>query len=419
MRPLYSILFYVALPVIYLRLWWKGQKNPLYRKGWQERLGVSSTLLTGKSVIWVHAVSVGEMIAARPLIQQLQANYPDHQIMITNMTPTGLALAKQIQGNNIHCSYVPYDVPFAIEKFLNRIQPKLIIIMETELWPNLIHIAANRKIPIIIANARLSEKSFQSYKRIKKMTHSMLKRLSLILAQTQSEAERFITLGANPDQLKVSGNIKFDVPVPEDQVLAGKILRSSWGKRPVWIAASTHAGEESQILEAFNRIRQILPETLLVLVPRHQERFSEVASLCIHQGFNLVRRTQNSLCDAETQIFLGDTLGELYLYYATADVAFVGGSLIPVGGHNPLEPAALGLPIVSGNQWFNFRAIYELLKTHQAVIEVNHSASLAKEVLLLLRDKITSQQMGKRAQQVVFENRGALASQMEAIKIFL
>jgi len=419
MRYLYSGLFYLIFPFIFLRLWWKGRKNPAYRLRQKERLGFINPL-KGKHIIWVHAVSLGEMIAARPLIQGLQKFYPEKEIIITNMTPTGSALASQIFGKTAHYAYVPYDTPDAVQRFLSRANPELAIIIETELWPNLLHYTAKRGIPILLANARLSEKSARGYARISGLIRPMLQAIRLIAVQTSVEAQRFISLGANPDRVVVTGSIKFDVPTPQNLVAAGHELRSSWGeKRPIVIAASTHAGEEEKVLRAFAEIRKNWPNALLVLVPRHADRFDEVALLCQKQGLSVIRRTEQLPCVAETQVFLGDTLGELFLFYAVADVAFVGGSFATVGGHNLLEPAALALPILTGPNLFNFTEIFALLNKAEAAICVVDEIELAKVCTELLGDEVRRKIMGERAQRVVEENRGALQKHLDCIEQLL
>lgn len=408
MRIIYSLLFYLALPFIYIRLWWKGRKIPAYRQRWAERLGFIPAL-GGQPCIWLHAVSVGELIAARPLILALRQHYPTRNLVITCMTATGSAIASQYQDEKIHHVYVPYDVPGAIKRFLQRVNPCLAIVMETELWPNLHHYTAQWGASILIANARLSQKSMQGYQRIPFLVRPMLHDITRIAAQSSDDAARFITLGADPERTAIWGNIKFDIPVPTDLVKQGQELRAGWqGPRPVVIAASTHAGEEEQVLQAFDELRKKLPETLLILVPRHPNRFDEVALLCQKRGYNYVRRSEQKNCNLEHQIFLGDTLGELFLYYAAADVAFVGGSLVPVGGHNLLEPAAIGLPIVTGPQLFNFTEISQLLRQAEAVVSVDNDRELARIWLQLLTDSDRSQEMGKRAVAVVEKNRGAL-----------
>lgn len=421
MRHLYSILFYLILPFVFIRLWTKSRNNPIYLQGWKQRLGWLNLPLSAQRGIWVHAVSVGEMIAARPLIQALQARYPHIPIVITNMTPTGLALAKQLNKERLHAVYVPYDLPGSIQQFLNHVCPKLVIIMETELWPNMIHHTAQRKIPIVLANARLSLKSAKNYSHISWMVRPMLQQINLILVQTHDEAERFIRLGANPKHIQVTGSIKFDTPVPEELTKQGFAMRINWQTkdRPTFIAASTHRGEEEQILNAFRELQKSWPKALLILVPRHQERFEQVAALCAKMGFTFIRRSQKLPCTASTEIYLGDSLGELFLYYALADVAFVGGSLVPTGGHNLLEPAAMGLPLISGSHLFNFKEIFKLLNDRQAIIIINTTEELTQTVTHLWSNPSLCQQMSHHAREVVQENKGALSKQVEFISKWL
>lgn len=415
MRYLYSILFYMALPFVVLRLCLKSRKNKAYMQDWKQRFGFVPSL-DAKQCIWIHAVSVGELITAKPLIQALEKQYPGCEFVITNMTPTGHALAKQMQGKNFHHFYVPYDVPSAVNRFLDHIHPQLLIIMETELWPNLIHYTASRKIPIVLSNGRMSEKSAKGYERIRHVTQEMLRNIRLILVQTQAEAERYIALGAHKESIVVTGSIKFDIPLPTQKIEEGHALRASWGqKRPTMIAASTHSGEEEKVLFAFSELRKKFPDALLVLVPRHQERFDMVAQICFKHALTVVRRSEKIACTPDVPVFLGDSLGEMFVYYACADVAFVGGSLAPVGGHNLLEPAAIGLPIITGDYLINFTEIFNLLNQARAVIKVENEEELARAVIDLFKDPKRSRQMGMAAQQVVESNRGALKRQLDCI----
>lgn len=414
MRPIYTLLFYCSLPFIFLRLWIKGNKTPGYRLRWKERLGFIPNL-PARSSLWIHAVSLGEMIAAKPLIQALRAQYPDKTLVITTTTVTGSSLAGQYVGEKVYHCYLPYDLPGPINRFLARTRPEQVIIMETELWPNLLHYTAQHGIPILLANARLSETSMKSYLYIVWLTREMLAHIQCIAAQTQKDADCFIKLGAKPAQIQIFGNVKFDVPVPTDLVEKGYALRQNWNNlsRPTVIAASTHAGEEENILCAFHQLLKSLPDALLILVPRHTECCDDIAQLCQKQGLNIVRRTQNQACLPETKVFLGDTLGELFLYYAMADIAFVGGSFVNIGGHNPLEPAALGLPVLTGPYVFNFLEIFSLLSKAGAVLHVTDDVSLADAWVTLMRDSVRREQMGKAGQKVVAENRGAVEKHLK------
>jgi 3-deoxy-D-manno-octulosonic-acid transferase len=414
MRYLYTLLFYLTLPFLFIRLWWKGRKTPGYRLRWPERLGFIPALPATSRVIWIHAVSLGEMIAAKPLIQALRTTYPDTQLIITTTTVTGSSLAQQCVGDDVYHCYLPYDLPGPLTRFLTRTHPQQAIIMETELWPNLLHYTAQRQIPILLANARLSSYSLQSYRRIPFLTRPMLSHITCIAAQTQADADRFMQLGAQTAQIKVMGSIKFDISVPMPLVEEGRALRQSWGleQRPVLIAASTHAQEEDIVLSAFAQCLKSHPNALLILVPRHSERFQTVLADCQKQGYRVVSRTQQQPCTSDTQVFLGDTIGELFLYYAMADIAFVGGSFVPVGGHNPLEPAALGLSVLTGPHIHNFTQIFAWLAEAGAAITVDNATALNDAWKTLLDDADDRKKRGTQGQTIVEANRGALAKHM-------
>jgi 3-deoxy-D-manno-octulosonic-acid transferase len=417
MRHIYSFIFYLALPFILLRLYWKGRKSPQYRKRWWERLGFIKPLPT-ESAIWIHAVSLGEMVVAKPLILAIHTRYPTTPIVITNMTATGATMAGQLRTGNITSFYVPYDLPDALKRFLKRARPQMLIIIETELWPNLIHYTAQEKIPILLANGRLSERSMLGYQRIKKIIAPLLSNINVIATQTQTEAERFIKLGATPEKVVALGSIKFDIPVPEKLVAEGRALRESWHAqtRPTLLAASTHPGEEEIVINAFSKLKKMHPNALLILVPRHPERFDEATHLAEKYGYQVARRSQKTACNEKTEVFIGDSFGEMFLYFSLSDIVFIGGSFAKIGGHNLLEPAALGLPIITGTHLFNFAEIFTLLNEQNAVIQVHDEDELLKSWLILLEDKIASHTMGERAKNVVLQNQGALAKHMVYIE---
>ncbi|MFT3741869.1 MAG: lipid IV(A) 3-deoxy-D-manno-octulosonic acid transferase [Gammaproteobacteria bacterium] len=417
MRHIYTIIFYLISPYIFLRLWWKGRKTPGYRQNWAERLGYAPEL---PSCIWLHAVSVGELLAAKPIVMALQKHYPQTPIVLTGMTATGRALAQPLCNQMVHYTYVPYDFPSAVRRFLQRSKPHLAIIMETELWPNLIYETAAQRIPIVIANACLSEKSFRGYQKIPAIVKPMMDAISLIGAQTAIDRERFIQIGANPDKTLVWGSIKFEVIVPQALVTAGREARQAWSQpRPVVIAASTHAPEEKIALQAFQILRKNFPDALLIVVPRHPQRFDEVAELCRKQGFKTLRRSEQKTCTPDVDIFLGDSLGEMFFFYAMADVVFLGGSLLPLGGHNLLEPAALGLALTTGNQIFNIEEVVDLLKAQQALRVVANETELAQAWNELLTNPDLREAMGRGASAVVEKNRGALEKHMAGIAKFV
>lgn len=419
LRRFYTLIFYLILPFVFIRLWFKARKNSVYLERWQERLGfVKSSLPAGG--IWLHAVSVGESIAAIPLIKQLRHIYPECPIIVTNETPTGAERIQVGLGNEVTQCHLPYDVPFAIKRFLKQIKPRLLILMETELWPNLLHICAKQNIPIFLANARLSERSAKRYQQIINITLPMINKLTKIAAQTEADASRFIALGYPAERIAITGSIKFDLAMPADLIEKAYQLRHQLGeKRLVWIAASTHEGEEEQLLAAFAKVRQELPQSLLLLVPRHPERFNTVALLCQQKGHAIVRRSENKICAENISVFIGDSMGELLLFYAASDLAYIGGSLVKKGGQNPLEAAALGLPLLTGPHTFNFAFISEELQKRGAEIKIINSVELANKVIELLENKSLRNSMGEKGQKFVEENRGAVNKQINLIKEIL
>jgi len=417
MRLLYTGLLYLLLPLALLRLYWRGRRDAGHRQRWRERLGFVPTLSPGG--LWVHAVSVGETRAALPLIRALLERYPDLPLLVTTTTLTGSRQVREALGERVRHGYAPYDLPGAVARFLRRTRPRLAVIMETELWPNLLHRCATAGVPVLIANARLSERSARGYARIGGLTAAMLRDIGLIAAQADVDAERFRILGAS--RVQVTGNLKYDLTPPDDLPERGWRLRREWlgEKRPVWIAASTHAGEDEYVLDAFATLRARWPELLLFLVPRHPERFDAVAALCRQRGFSVIRRSEQRPCAPDTAVFLGDSMGELLLFYTAADLAFVGGSLVPTGGHNVLEPALLGLPVLFGPHMFNFTEAGERLLEAKAAWRVADAAELAAAVDRLLADPELRQAAGQRGRAVVERHRGALATLLERIETLL
>lgn len=415
MRYLYSLLLYLLIPAVIARLLWRSRRAPAYRRRWAERFGFITPLpVTG--VVWVHAVSVGETLAAAPLIKALAAQ--GEPVLVTTTTPTGSDRVRALFGNNVYHLYCPYDLPDAARRFLRRTRPKLAIIMETELWPNLFHACAREKIPLIVANARMSERSARAYGRVAAFTRAILADVTLVVAQGEADAARLRALGAR--DVRVTGNIKFDLHLPASLLEQAAVLRRAWGEdRLVWVAASTHAGEDEQVLDAFARVRLALPDCLLVLVPRHPERFDEVAALCRQRGFAVARRSEQPLCDRETAVFLVDRMGELPVFYAAGDVAFVGGSLVSTGGHNVLEPAALGKPVLVGPHTFNFLDITRQLIAAGGAVEIRDAEQLTEAVLRYLADANLRDTAGHRGRALVEENRGALARLQSLLNEYL
>ncbi|TDF85135.1 lipid IV(A) 3-deoxy-D-manno-octulosonic acid transferase [Pseudomonas sp. H9] len=409
-RTLYTLLFHLGLPLVALRLFLRSRKAPAYGQRIGERFAMNLPAMR-KGGIWVHAVSVGESIAAAPMIRALLQAYPQLPITITCMTPTGSERVRAMFADEPriqHC-YLPYDLPWAAGRFLDHIQPKLAVIMETELWPNHIHQCAKRGIPVALANARLSERSARGYARFAGLTRPMLAQMSLIAVQTEAEATRFRQLGARPECVEVTGSIKFDLRIDEQLLPRARALREQWqaSQRPVWIAASTHEGEDEVILDAHRQLLAHHADALLILVPRHPERFNAVAALCSAQ-FPTIRRSSAELVKPETAVLLGDTMGELLFLYALADIAFVGGSLVPNGGHNVLEPAALSLPVLSGPHLFNFLEIAAMLREAGALQEVDDAQGLAAAVRRLIELPRDAQRMGAAGLAIMQANQGAL-----------
>ncbi len=419
-RTFYNLLLPALLPLALLRLWWRSRQAPAYRQRIGERLawGLPAFIPGG---VWLHAVSVGETIAAAPLIRALRERYPQLPITVTCMTPTGSErICALFAGQVQHC-YLPYDLPWLAARFLDQLAPKLAIIMETELWPNHIHQCAQRGIPTVLANARLSERSARGYGRFSGLIRPMLRELTWIAAQTAVEAERFRQLGVQPERVTVTGSIKFDLSIDPQLPQQARQLREHWSTlaRPTWIAASTHAGEDEVLLAAHRQLLAIQPKALLILVPRHPERFAAAEVLCQRAGLATVRRSSGEPVTAVHQVLLGDTMGELLFLYALADCAFVGGSLIAHGGHNFLEPAALGLPLLSGPAVFNFQDIATRLRAAGALAEVTDAESLFRELLALCQNPALRHQRGAAGLAVAAANRGALAKLLAGLEPLL
>ena len=417
-RTLYTALFYLGLPLVAIRLWLRARKAPAYAERIGERFTYRMPALQPGG-IWVHAVSVGESIAAAPMIRALLERYPAMPITVTCMTPTGSERIQALFANEPriqHC-YLPYDLPCAAARFLDRVQPRLAVIMETELWPNHIHQCAKRGIPVALANGRLSQRSAKGYGRFSKLTAPMLAEMSLLAVQTEAEAQRFRDLGARPETVEVTGSIKFDLTIDPQLLQRAAELRSQWQAqdRPVWIAASTHEGEDEVVLDAHRRLLANHPDALLILVPRHPERFNSVFDLCQREGFATVRRSTGAHVDAQTSVLLGDTMGELLFLYALADSAFVGGSLVPNGGHNLLEPAALAKPVLSGPHLFNFLDIAAQLREAGALAEVDDAEGLAIEVQRLFELPRDAQRMAEAGLAVMRRNQGALQRLLDGL----
>jgi 3-deoxy-D-manno-octulosonic-acid transferase len=413
-RAFYNFVFYLLLPVIVLRLLWRALflPAPAYAKRWGERLGFVDRALAERSEtkwIWVHAASVGESVAISPLVLKLRRERPQWGIVVTTMTPTGSERIDELFGHDVCHVYAPYDYAGAVKRFLNSFKPALVILVETELWPNLVHYSKISGARIMVANARLSEKSYRGYEKFAALGKPMLKQIDCIAAQAESDAQRFERLGVSAAKLKITGSIKFDIelPVALPQLSAAMRARID-GERPIWIAASTREGEDEKVLSALRLVQKQIPDVLLVLVPRHPERFPSAERLCEKEQMGVVRRSSNQRVDAQTAVFLGDSMGELLVYYSLAQFAFVGGSLVPTGCHNVLEPAAMGLPVITGPSQFNFQTICERLTEQGALLSVRDERALADLVVMLFKDPQRLHAMGDAGKTTVAANRGAL-----------
>lgn len=415
MRLIYSMLFYCALPFVMARMAFRSLSSPAYRRRWNERLALYPPSRESGS-LWFHAVSVGEAEAAFPLIRAVQDEYPSAQILVTTTTPTGSARVVNTLGDSVRHVYLPFDLPDCVNRFLSRFNPSLGIIIETEIWPNLYAECHRRHIPLALVNARLSERSARAYAWVGILTRDCFKALSLLAAQTLGDAQRYLRLGMNPNKLVVTGNIKFDAELSPDRLNEVRHTRETlFADRPIWIAGSTHLGEDEQVLAAHKILLEQFPDLILILVPRHPERMEQVATLVRNQGFSLAKRSEIRETAVEQSVYLLDTLGELKFFYATADVAFVGGSLVPTGGHNLLEPAAVGLPVLFGPHVFNFKDISERIKDCGAGAEVADVADLTLKVGELIADPLTRTQWGIQAQAFVNANQGAARRVLEQL----
>jgi 3-deoxy-D-manno-octulosonic-acid transferase len=407
-RLVYSLVIYLLqIPVAAYWLF-RGLVKRSYRERTGQRFGIGYPQLD--RCIWVHAVSVGEVQAAVPLIRAISKRFPDHNMLVTTVTPTGAARVSAVFGDTVTHCYIPFEMPIAVDRFFESLNPELALIMETEIWPNLYQGCGVRDIPLILVSARISPRSVDSYRRFLPLFRNTLSHGIIIAAQSEADADRFRSLGASPVRTWVTGNIKFDIELPPGLAQQGKEFRQrTFGDRPVWIAASTHDQEEQQVLSAHRRLLERYPDLLLVLVPRHPERFAAVGDMIDKEQLEKVRRTEQRSCDASTRVFLGDTMGEVPLFYAASDVAFVGGSLVQIGGHNMLEPAALGLPVISGPHVYNAQDIADMFIELGACHIVHDSSELAVAVDQLLSSPADARERGNKAQEIVQRNRGALA----------
>ncbi|UQV21818.1 lipid IV(A) 3-deoxy-D-manno-octulosonic acid transferase [Vibrio sp. J383] len=415
-RLFYTLILSLASPLLLYGLYKSKPGKPSFGQRWREHFGITPQT-QDKNPIWIHAVSVGESIAAVPIIKQLKRRNPNQAIIVTTTTSTG---AEQIEklGDLVEHRYMPIDFSWCIRGFLKTVQPKQMLIMETELWPNTLHCVAKAGIPISVLNARLSERSCQRYAKFQAVFDLLAKNLSQVLCQYPSDAERFIRLGLDKASVHVTGSIKFDIEVSAEQVSKGKALREQIGfERCVWIAASTHQGEDEIVLDAHKQLLKDNPNTLLMIVPRHPERFNQVTELAKQHQFNTITRTSQQPITSNVEVYIADTMGEMLVLLGGSDVCFMGGSLVgdKVGGHNLLEPAALQLPLLNGPSYFNFSEITDKLLEAQAVTICQNSNKIAGQLRELFTQPDLRKNRGLAAYQVVEQNRGALSKTLEYI----
>jgi 3-deoxy-D-manno-octulosonic-acid transferase len=420
MRGLYSAAWWLALPIVIGRLWWRGRKEPGYRQHVSERLGFYSRAM-GKGVqapvIWVHAVSVGETRAAEPLIDALLEKYPDYILLLTHMTPTGRATGKALFGKHaprVVQSYLPYDTGWMVARFLAHFKPRLCVLMETEVWPNLIAQCRAHRVPVTIVNARLSERSFAKAQRLSGLMTEAAQGMACVMAQTEADAARLRQLGA--PQVHVTGSIKFDVTPPDEALHKGAAMRAWIGNRRVLLCASTREGEEKLILDVLPM--SDLSDTLVVIVPRHPQRFDEVARMVAERGLIMVRRSHmdDAAVTPDVRVLLGDSMGEMFAYYAACDVAFIGGSLLPLGGQNLIEACALGKPVLMGPHTFNFSTVSEDAIAAGAALRVQDAPAMLREALRLLQADEQRIAMGMKAKAFAGQHRGATVRTMALLE---
>ena len=424
MRILYTLLFYAALPGVLLRLLWKGRRLPGYRKRIGERLGLYGTQ-SAVTDLWFHAVSVGETEAAIPVVQTLQRNNPNLRILITCTTPTGSNRIQSVFGKTVSHVYLPYDIPGPVQRFLKHFAPKVAIIMETEIWPNLFRLTSKRGIPILIINGRLSSRSVKGYRKLGRFVSDTLDAVTLIAAQTPDDAERYQEVGVSSNRVCVPGNIKFDIQLDSaTRALATEIKQKVLNQRPAWIAGSIHPGEDDLLIDAWISAKQTNPDLVLILAPRHPERADDIARNCERRKLFAVRRSRGEVCSTLTDVFILDTIGELKTFYSASAVAFVGGSLIPHGGQNVLEPAAAGIPVFFGPHTANFKDITKGLINRGGAVQITHADEIAPLVIKLLQDSDYRGRLTQSATEFLAENRGAvtrvvalISDQLDRIKV--
>ncbi len=416
-RVLYSLAWWLALPLVFGRLWWRGRKEPGYRMHWAERLGFPDAPASNRLTLWVHAVSVGETRASEPLVEALLAAWPESRILLTHMTPTGRATGKSLfghHGERVVQSYLPYDTGFMVGRFLRRFDPRVCILMETEVWPNLVHSCKSAGAPVALVNARLSERSLLRGRKMGALMLDAAQAITLVAAQTDADAERIRSLGA--PQVAVTGSIKFDVVPPQAALEKGAWLRAQCKDRPMFLCASTREGEEALILDAWQRVADKPRQALLAIVPRHPQRFDEVEKMVAARGLAVLRRSGLEGGIGNADVLLGDSMGEMFAYYAACDCAFIGGSLMPLGGQNLIEACALGKPVLVGEHTFNFAQATDEAVADGGALRVHDADALIAAALRLLDDAAARANMGGHALAFAGRHRGATLRTVELLR---
>jgi 3-deoxy-D-manno-octulosonic-acid transferase len=414
-RFAYTALLWLMLPYVFFHLWWRARKQPAYLEHVGERFG-RYEISCDKPVIWVHTVSVGETRAAATLVRGLRERYPDHQILLTHTTPTGRATSEELFGDDVMRVYLPYDYPFAVQRFIRHFRPALGVLLETEIWFNLIRICKAESVPLLLLNARLSERSARRYARFPRLARASLHELHLVAAQTEDDAMRLASLGNHA--IPVMGNLKFDIAPPPAMLERGRELRQAFGQeRPVFLAASTREGEEELLLNALQH--QEIENLLVVVVPRHPQRFDEVAALIERHGFRMQRRSANQPVSPDTQVVLGDSMGEMFAYYGACDVAYIGGSLLPFGGQNLIEACAVGKPVLIGPHTYNFAQAAEMAVACGAAVQVSHADDLVHQLNIMLNDATRRACMGEAGLRFVSDNQGVTERALTFVSLAL
>lgn len=415
---LYRLALYVAFPIILLRLLWRALREPRYFEKLPQRLGLGfRAVRPNAGGVWIHAVSVGEVNAAAPLIEYLLKHDPKKPIIVTTMTPTGAERVKTTFAERVQHCYLPYDYPGAVRRFLNHASPCLAIVMETEIWPNFIAGCNRLSIPLLYVNVRLSERSYRGYQRFSSLIKPTLEKINRFAVQNEADAQRLIRLGAPAAAVTVTGSIKFDIELKPEVIKSAQALRNEWGQaRLIWVVGSTHEGEEATILKTFAQLRTEFKSLLLVIAPRHPQRFATVFRLCARDYQTVLRSQTTGSLGEEVDIYIADTIGDLPMLIAAGDVAFIGGSLMPIGGHNVLEASAAEVPVVFGKHMFNFSEIAELLLQNDAAIQVMNDKELTEAMQRLLASQSLREKYAKRGKDIVAKNSGALEKICELIK---